>query len=58
MDNQPVVKAMRVTMPSCSLLDPAFKYVPACKTDLKETFRRARAARRLLPVLAVPEVLK
>jgi hypothetical protein len=33
----------RITKPARSLLDPQFKYVPACATDLAETFRRARA---------------
>jgi hypothetical protein len=36
----------RLTMPSQRLTDPAFQYTPACKTDLKETFRRAREAMR------------
>lgn len=36
----------RLTMPSKRLTDPAFKYTPACKTDLRETFRRAREALR------------
>lgn len=26
------------------LLDPRFKYVPACATDLRKTFRRVRRA--------------
>jgi hypothetical protein len=34
----------RLTMPSQRLTDPAFVYTPACKTDLRETFRRAREA--------------
>lgn len=36
----------RLTMPSRRLTDPAFQYTPACKTDLRETFRRAREAMR------------
>ena len=36
----------RLTMPSQRLTDPAFVYTPACKTDLRETFRRAREAMR------------
>lgn len=40
------VKALRITMPSRSVLDPAFKYTPSCKTDLRETFRKARAAQQ------------
>lgn len=44
MAEQTEVKAMRVTKPSVSLLDPRFKYTPACKTNLRETFRRVREA--------------
>lgn len=40
----------RLTMPSKRLTDPGFSYTPACKTDLRETFRRAREAMR--PVAA------
>jgi hypothetical protein len=36
----------RLTLPSQRLTDPAFQYTPACKTDLRETFRRAREAMR------------
>lgn len=30
------------TMPSKRLYDPAFKYQPACKTNIRETWNRAR----------------
>lgn len=40
----------RLTMPSQRLTDPAFVYTPACKTDLRETFRRAREAMRPVAV--------
>lgn len=33
---------MKVTKPSRSLDNPKFKYVPACKTNLAETFKKAR----------------
>jgi hypothetical protein len=36
----------RLTLPTLRLTDPAFQYTPACKTDLRETFRRAREAMR------------
>jgi hypothetical protein len=48
------VKAMRVTIPAVRLTDKNFKYTPACATDLRETFRKAREqikANRLLPVI-------
>ena len=32
----------RKTMPSRRLDDPNFKYLPACKTDIRETWNRAR----------------
>ncbi|HXJ35457.1 MAG TPA: hypothetical protein VMS22_15595 [Candidatus Eisenbacteria bacterium] len=32
-----------------SILSPAFRYVPAVKTDLSKTFARIRAQRAALP---------
>lgn len=40
------IKALRVTMPSQRLTDPSFRYVPACATDIAETFRRVREQQR------------
>lgn len=40
------VCAQSVVLPRITLDDPRFNYVPACKTDLRETFRRAREAMR------------
>ena len=34
-------------MPSRHILDPKFKYVPAHKTDIRRTFRKARLLQRL-----------
>lgn len=33
--------------PSRSILDPRFKYVPAHKTDIKRSFRKARLLARI-----------
>jgi hypothetical protein len=32
----------RVVKPSVPITSNKFEYVPACKTDLRETFRKAR----------------
>ena len=37
------VRAQSVVLPRLTIDDPRFRYVPACKTDLAETFRRIRA---------------
>ena len=33
---------MKSTYPQLRLTDPNFNYVPSAKTDIRETFRRAR----------------
>lgn len=33
---------MTTTHPTRSLLDPRFKYTPACLTDIRRTLRKAR----------------
>ena len=35
------MKPLRSTAPETSILSPAFHYVPAAQTDIRETFRRA-----------------
>lgn len=35
------VKQLRSTAPATSILSPRFNYVPAARTDIRETFRRA-----------------
>ena len=32
----------KITYPSRGVNHPKFRYVPACKTDLKKTFEKAR----------------
>jgi len=32
----------RKTMPSQRIYDPDFRYLPACKTNIRETWERAR----------------
>lgn len=46
-----------VTHPSQRLTDPAFKYVPACATDLAETFRRVREQQRQAEVKYIHVVI-
>lgn len=36
------IKFMRRTEPSRSLLDKEFQYVPASKTDIRETFKKIK----------------
>ncbi len=35
------MKPIRSTAPATSILSPAFRYVPAAQTDVRETFRLA-----------------
>lgn len=35
------LKPLRSTAPATSILSPRFNYVPAARTDIRETFRRA-----------------
>lgn len=51
------IKALRVTMPSQRLTDPSFRYVPACATDLAETFRRVREQQRQAEVKYIHVVI-
>jgi hypothetical protein len=43
----------RITKPAVGAQDKAFVYVPAIKTDLAETFRRAREALGVRAVMRV-----
>ena len=36
------MKPLRSTYPESHLCNPAFRYVPAASTDIRETIRRAR----------------
>jgi hypothetical protein len=39
---------MKTTHPLRGLRDPRWRYVPACATDIRRTFRRARLLMRLI----------
>jgi hypothetical protein len=40
--SEPIVFKGRKTLPSVPITSNKFEYVPACKTDLRETWRKAR----------------
>ena len=43
-----LVKPLRSTYPPTHLCNPAFRYTPSDKTDLRSTFRRVRKAQEAL----------
>lgn len=40
-------KGLTLTMPTRSILDPKYKYVPSAHTDIRKTWRKARLLLRL-----------